>query len=127
MSNDLTKPKKSWRVRGAEWIILGGAVVGLSFFVPVVAPALVAVYGVYRWIKSGSYNQGVFLIAAAVLLMVLLLGPFKGLFWPLKWAGGALIAAGALAMMIPSAKEELEDNAVIEGSAQSIDDEEENQ
>ncbi|MDT8446491.1 MAG: hypothetical protein RRB13_06290 [bacterium] len=123
MSEKAIKTRKSWRVRGAEWIVLGGAVAGLAWFAPVIAPALVALYGVYRWIKSGSYNQGLFIIAGAVLMTVLLLGPLRGLFWPLKWIGAVMIAGGALAMMIPSAKEELTDSQVIEITAQSDDEE----
>ena len=107
--------KKSWRIRGAEWVVTGAAVLIATFVLPWAAPAALTFYGLYRWIVTRNYGQGISMIAVSFIAWVLLMGPLSGIFWPIKILGTCLIGAGVVMMVLPQKKPAIDDSeAVIE-------------
>ena len=110
--------KKSWKLNGAEWVLLGCAVLVSAWALPWVAPLALIGFGAFKWLFHKEKTAGIMWIAAGVLGFVVLKGALLSLLWPVKVLGGLLVASGAGMMLIPSGKseetEELGDGPIIE-------------
>jgi branched-subunit amino acid transport protein AzlD len=95
---------KHRRVRGAELVVTGGVTLFLSYAFYWLAPGMICVYGVYRWLVKKSYRDGIISLAAGILLIILLNGPFGFVLSLLKGTGIFLIVIGAILMLSPSRK-----------------------
>ena len=104
---ELEKPK-SLRIRGAELVVTGGVTLFFSKFVLWLGPFALCGYGLYRWLIRKSYKDGIIILASGMLLMLLLKGPFSFVGYLLYGAGGFLIALGAVLMLLPGKKREVE-------------------
>jgi len=98
----LLEKRRSRRVRGAELVVTGGALIISKFILGWLAPMSLAVYGLYRWVVGKSYGEGIILIASGVLLGILLKTILSGLLNLFLYGGVVVLAIGCLLMILPS-------------------------
>jgi len=101
--------RRNRRVRGAELVITGGALIASKFVLSWLAPLALGVYGLYRWLVKKSYAEGIVLIASGVLLGILLKTIFAGLLTIFLYGGIVVLAIGCLFMILPSKSDEPSD------------------
>ncbi len=94
------KKSENKRVRGAELVLTGGALIFSKFLLGWIAPLALVGFGLYRWLVRKSYAEGVVIMAVGMLLWVLL--KFTLLSWIL-WipmtAGIFVLIYGAFLMI----------------------------
>ncbi|MDH5559236.1 MAG: hypothetical protein OEY59_00100 [Deltaproteobacteria bacterium] len=88
------------RVYGAEMIIGGGILFASKFFLGVLAPAVLGIYGLYRLLFKKSYPDGIISIALGVLLYFVL-NTFSILLWIPSVMGIMAIIYGAILLFMP--------------------------
>jgi hypothetical protein len=98
--------KRNRRVRGAELVVTGGALIISKFVLGWLAPVSLCVYGLYRWLFRKSYGEGIVLIASGVLLGILLKTILSGLLNLFLYGGIVVLAIGCLLMILPSKTED---------------------
>ena len=98
--------RRSRRVRGAELVVTGGALILSKFVLGWLAPLSLGVYGLYRWIVKKSYAEGIVLIASGVLLGILLKTVLSGFLNLFLYGGIVVLALGCLFMILPGKSEE---------------------
>ncbi len=95
------------KVRGAELVLTGGALIFTKFLLPWAAPLALGVYGLYRWLVKKSYGDGIVIIASGMLLWVLLeFTPLGWILWLPLIAGIAILVYGAILMLFSGDSDE---------------------
>lgn len=90
----------SRRVRGAELVLIGTALVTSKFILGAVAPLVLSAFGLYRWLIRKRYGEGITFIATGALLWLLLTHtPLQIILW-IPFAIGMLILLYGAILMI---------------------------
>ena len=91
----------SRRVRGAELVLIGTALVTSKWILGVLAPLVLSGYGLYRWLVRKSYGEGITLVAVGALLWLLLTySPLKVILWIPLAIGMLTVLYGAVLMIL---------------------------
>lgn len=99
-SRNKDKPT-SRRIRGAELVLIGTALVTAKWILGVLAPLVLSGYGLYRWLIRKSYGEGITLIAVGALLWLLLTySPLKLILWVPLAIGMLTVLYGAVLMIL---------------------------
>lgn len=98
--------RRNKRVRGAELVVTGGALIASKFVLGWLAPLSLGVYGLYRWLVRKSYTEGIVLIASGVLLGILLKTILSGLLSLFLYGGIVALLIGAFLMIFPGKSDE---------------------
>lgn len=98
------------RVRGAELVLIGTALVTSKFILSAIAPLVLSVFGLYRWLIRKRYGEGITCVATGALLWLLLTySPLKIILW-IPFFIGMLTALYGAILMILGNKENTEDS-----------------
>ena len=98
--------KINQKVKGAE-LVLAGAVLSMAeFFLATLAPLVISVYGLYRWLVRKNYKEGIVFMAVGVLIYIFLRTGIGEILLKLPIAIGIVMILWGAGLIVFSKKKE---------------------